>query len=143
MHGTIRPGHKWDVIVRKKLEGFVWWNLFTALNCQLKMGYPLYVHVDLFFYRESEEAKQQKEEEAVAIPNYGLIDYSASPLTSDQWPVQVADTQWSPHVQHPISAVPTTWATEPAAGDWDAAPVPPVTTTVIEVAAALASGWGE
>ncbi|XP_035550753.1 40S ribosomal protein SA-like [Juglans regia] len=116
MRGTIRPGHKWDVMV------------------------------DLFFYRESEEAKQQKEEEAVAIPNYGLIDYSAPSLASDQWPVQVADTKWSPHVQHPISAVPTTWATEPvalAAGDWDAAPVPPVTTTVIEGAAALASGWGE
>ncbi|KAF5452907.1 hypothetical protein F2P56_027861 [Juglans regia] len=117
MRGTIRPGHKWDVMV------------------------------DLFFYREPEEAKQQEEEEAVAIPDYGLGDYSAPPLASDQWPVQVADTQWNPDVQLPISAVPTTWATEPVAlaGDWDAAPAPPVTTTVIEGAApvAPASGWGE
>lgn len=77
------------------------------------MGYPLYVQVDLFFYREPEEAKQQEEEEAVPIPDYGLGDYSAPPLASDQWPVQGSDTQWNPDVQQPISAVPTTWATEP------------------------------
>ncbi|KAG2722549.1 hypothetical protein I3760_02G132100 [Carya illinoinensis] len=118
MRATIRPGHKWDVMV------------------------------DLFFYREPEEAKQQEEEEAVPIPDYGLGDYSAPPLASDQWPVQGSDTQWNPDVQQPISAVPTTWATEPVqlpvalAADWDAAQVPPLTTTVIE-GAPPASGWGE
>ncbi|XP_041018402.1 40S ribosomal protein SA-like [Juglans microcarpa x Juglans regia] len=114
MRGTIRPGHKWDVMV------------------------------DLFFYREPEEAKQQEEEEAVAIPDYGLTDYSAAPLASDQWPVQGSDAQWNPDVQQPISAVPaTTWGSEPVAMtvEWDAAPAPPLTTPVVEGAAPAASGW--
>ncbi|XP_035547989.1 40S ribosomal protein SA [Juglans regia] len=114
MRGTIRPGHKWDVMV------------------------------DLFFYREPEEAKQQEEEEAVAIPDYGLTDYSAAPLASDQWPVQGSDAQWNPDVQQPISAVPAaTWGSEPVAmtGEWDAAPAPPLTTPVVEEAAPAASGW--
>jgi small subunit ribosomal protein SAe len=25
MRGTIRPGHKWDIMVRKKVEGSFWW----------------------------------------------------------------------------------------------------------------------
>ncbi|KAG2728550.1 hypothetical protein I3843_01G206000 [Carya illinoinensis] len=116
MRGTIRPGHKWDVMV------------------------------DLFFYREPEEAKQQEEEEAVAMPDYGLADYSAAPFASDQWPVQVADSQWNPEVQQPISAVPaTTWGSEPVAamtGEWDAAAAPPLPTPpVVEGAPPAATGW--
>jgi small subunit ribosomal protein SAe len=75
------------------------------------MGHPLYVQVDLFFYREPEEAKQQDEEEAVALPDYG-VEYSAAPLVSDQWPLQGSDPQWT-DLQAPISAVPATWSQEP------------------------------
>ncbi|KAB1219682.1 40S ribosomal protein SA [Morella rubra] len=119
MRGTIRPGHKWDVMV------------------------------DLFFYREPEEAKPQEEEEAVAVPDYGLTDYAAAPLAGDQWPVQVSETQWNPDVQPPISAVPSSWAPEPVAltGEWDAIPEPLMTAPVIEGAVAAApaapvpTGW--
>jgi small subunit ribosomal protein SAe len=75
------------------------------------MGHPLYLQVDLFFYREPEEAKQQDEDETVAIPDYGL-EYSAPPLGSD-WTVPGADAQWNPDVQPPISAVPAAWNPEP------------------------------
>ncbi|GMY18272.1 40S ribosomal protein SA [Fagus crenata] len=109
MRGTIHVGHKWDVMV------------------------------DLFFYREPEEAKQQDEEEAVALPDYG-VEYSAAPLVSDQWPLQGSDPQWT-DLQAPISAVPATWSQEPVAvgGEWDAAPAP-ITTPIIE-GAAPATGW--
>lgn len=73
------------------------------------MGHSLYVQVDLFFYREPEEAKQQEEEEPAAIADYG-IEYSAAPLAADQWPVQGADTQWSTEVPPPV--VPGTWGSE-------------------------------
>ncbi|MBA0627967.1 hypothetical protein Godav_022757 [Gossypium davidsonii] len=82
MRGTIAPGQKWDVMV------------------------------DLFFYREPEEAKQQEEEEAIAAPDYGLpaADYGMVSLATDQWPAQIGD-QWSADmVQPPISGVP--------AGNW-------------------------
>ena len=75
------------------------------------MGHPLYLQVDLFFYREPEEAKQQDEDETVAIPDYGL-EYSAPPLGSD-WTVPGVDAQWNPDVQPPISAVPAAWNPEP------------------------------
>ncbi|MBA0778332.1 hypothetical protein Gotri_006203, partial [Gossypium trilobum] len=78
MRGTIAPGQKWDVMV------------------------------DLFFYREPEEAKQQEEEEAVAAPDYGLpaADFGMGALGTDQWPSQMGD-QWSADVvQPPISGVP-------------------------------------
>jgi small subunit ribosomal protein SAe len=76
----------------------------------------LYLQVDLFFYREPEEAKQQDEDETNAIPDYGNTDFSAQALASDQWPVQ-GDAQWNVDVQAPISAVPTTtWAAAPEPG---------------------------
>ncbi|KAF5732091.1 40S ribosomal protein SA-like [Tripterygium wilfordii] len=76
MRGTIRPGHKWDVMV------------------------------DLFFYREPEEAKQQEEEEeAVAATDY---------LPPTEY---VGPDQWGDVPQAPIP-------TAPGAG-WsaDAAPI--------------------
>ncbi|KAM3689591.1 hypothetical protein ACB098_09G059500 [Castanea mollissima] len=103
MRGTIRPGSRWEVMV------------------------------DLFFYREPEEAKQQEEEEeAQPMADYG-IEYNPAPLASDQWPVQgAADAQWIPDAQQPISAVTTAWTPEtgPAVitGEWDqiAPPIPAV-----------------
>ncbi|CAN1827860.1 40S ribosomal protein SA, partial [Linum perenne] len=103
MRGTIPQGHKWDIMV------------------------------DLFFYREPEEAKQQEEEEVAAI------DYAIPPpdygLSAGDWNAPVGDGQWtSDAAQPPISGVPAPFFTEPMlysaaaaplAGEWDAAPVPP------------------
>uniref|UniRef100_J3LPL1 Uncharacterized protein n=1 Tax=Oryza brachyantha TaxID=4533 RepID=J3LPL1_ORYBR len=49
MRGTILPGHKWEVMV------------------------------DLFFYRDPEEAKDQEEEEAAVGPEYAAVEYTAAP----------------------------------------------------------------
>ncbi|CAL4937901.1 unnamed protein product [Urochloa decumbens] len=79
MRGTILPGHKWEVMV------------------------------DLFFYRDPEEAKE--EEEAAAAPDFAAItDYQAA----DQW----GGDQWTSDVAAPPVAVGGTGA------EWGAAPAP-------------------
>ncbi|MBA0598242.1 hypothetical protein Gorai_008015 [Gossypium raimondii] len=117
MRGTIAPGQKWDVMV------------------------------DLFFYREPEEAKQQEEEEAVAAPDYGLpaADFGMSALGTDQWPSQMGD-QWSADVvQPPISGVPAiNWGDQVAvsADVWDPASAPPqIPGPGIDVSAPAPTGW--
>ncbi|KAA8541595.1 hypothetical protein F0562_022747 [Nyssa sinensis] len=125
MRNTIPQGHKWDVMV------------------------------DLFFYREPEEAKEQEEEDAPAGPDYG--DYSAPALggiPGDQWPGPITDTQWTPDVlQSSIPAVPTGGWTQdqavPVAADgWDTAAAPMPGTGLDVTAPALApspppaaTGW--
>ncbi|KAJ4978304.1 hypothetical protein NE237_009084 [Protea cynaroides] len=104
MRGTIRPGLKWDVMV------------------------------DLFFYREPEEAKEPEDDEIAAAPEYGGADYSAATLglPGDQWASQISDAQWVPEIA-PAGAVPgvssVDWpqAPVPLSGDgWDAAAEPAV-----------------
>ncbi|KAE7999001.1 hypothetical protein FH972_003489 [Carpinus fangiana] len=118
MRGTIRAGHKWDVMV------------------------------DLFFYREPEEAKQQDEEEPGAAQDYHA-DYSGGGALTE-WPGP--DTHWSADTaQQPISAVPgipATWATTPEqaplTGDWDSAPAPAPTQAIptpLEGSIPPATGW--
>ncbi|KAL9321939.1 hypothetical protein ACSQ67_009992 [Phaseolus vulgaris] len=100
MRGTIRPGHKWDVMV------------------------------DLFFYREPEEAKQQEEDEAAPAQDFA-IDFNDAGISSfpanRQWPGAL-DQAWTEEAPQPIPAVPTNWTPEAAAaGDWGEsvpAPVP-------------------
>ncbi|XVF27126.1 hypothetical protein REPUB_Repub14bG0079800 [Reevesia pubescens] len=119
MRGTIAPGQKWDVMV------------------------------DLFFYREPEEAKQQEEEEAVVAPDYGLpaADYGMGALGTDQWPSQLGDQWPTDVVQAPIAGVPAvSWGAEPVAVSadvWDAAaaPAPPIPGPGIDVATPAPSGW--
>ncbi|KAK1577949.1 hypothetical protein Q3G72_026245 [Acer saccharum] len=117
MRGTIRPGHKWDVMV------------------------------DLFFYREPEEAKQAEEEEMVQPIEYsgGAPDYTIN-LASDQWPTQMSDAQWPGETQKPISAVPgVPFFPEVVAGDgWDADVVPPppmAPVVATDVPAVQPTGW--
>lgn len=63
--------------------------------------------MDLYFYREPEEAKQQEEEEAVPAPDYGLPSTDFGALGSDQWPAQIGGGEWSTDVvQAPIPSVP-------------------------------------
>ncbi|QHO30992.1 40S ribosomal protein [Arachis hypogaea] len=85
MRGTIRPGLKWDVMM------------------------------DLFFYREPEEAKQQEEEELPATPNMPF------------------------KILQPIAAAPTNWAPDAAAGDWE--PVPAPQASVHEPGGVAPTGW--
>jgi small subunit ribosomal protein SAe len=109
MRGTILPGHKWEVMV------------------------------DLFFYRDPEEAKEQ-EEEAAAAPEFAAItDYPAG----DQWG---AGEQWPTETVAPpaTGAVGIEWgaAQAPAAGGWDQAGPPvsvPVEGVVPQVVAP--TGW--
>uniref|UniRef100_A0A0D6QYG9 Small ribosomal subunit protein uS2 n=1 Tax=Araucaria cunninghamii TaxID=56994 RepID=A0A0D6QYG9_ARACU len=103
MRGTILPGHKWDIMV------------------------------DLFFYREPEEAKEHEEEEATA-PEY--TEYAAAApalaLPGEQWGSEVVDPQWGApepvaiSVPVPPMAV-ADWTGAPgpiAAEGWDTAPAP-------------------
>lgn len=103
MRGTIVPGRKWDVMV------------------------------DLFFYREADEAKEREEEEiapAEYVPTFTL--------GAEQWPTEVADAQWESEAPAVPSIVP------PVAGaDWLAAPVPEAVAWDIAAAPAIpaAAGW--
>ncbi|CAN6935151.1 unnamed protein product, partial [Brassica oleracea] len=101
MRGTIRPAQKWDVMV------------------------------DLFFYREPEEAKPEDEDEVAPQAEFGLPapEYGGG----DQWTTAaIPDAAWPGEAQAPISAAPAagSWndSAAPAAaeGGWDAA-VPPTT----------------
>ncbi|GJY35999.1 40S ribosomal protein SA-like protein [Tanacetum coccineum] len=95
MRGVVPQGHKWEV------------------------------PVDLFFYREPEEAKEPEEEDA-AVADYN--DYAAGPIgMADQWgSAAIPDAQWSGEAAAPISGA-------PVAGGWTGADAP----------VAGADGWGE
>eukprot|EP00252_Welwitschia_mirabilis_P005987 TRINITY_DN165_c0_g1_i1.p1 TRINITY_DN165_c0_g1~~TRINITY_DN165_c0_g1_i1.p1 ORF type:complete len:319 (+),score=76.74 TRINITY_DN165_c0_g1_i1:181-1137(+) len=113
MRGSILPGHKWDIMV------------------------------DLFFYRDPEEAKKHEEEEAPPVAEYAP-DYVQPALGMEQWGSEVVDQQWPTAepgaVPVPTPAVPVaewgappgestegwdaTAAPVPSTAGWDAAPVP-------------------
>ncbi|KAI3855771.1 hypothetical protein MKX03_033451 [Papaver bracteatum] len=106
MRGTILPGHKWDVMV------------------------------DLFFYREPEETKDQEVDEGAGpVPDFGVTEYGGGMLANDQW---AGDAQWggdavaAPAVAAggdwndtgvPAAGVDVAW--EPAAAPVDTAVIPP------------------
>ncbi|KAH7850067.1 hypothetical protein Vadar_027329 [Vaccinium darrowii] len=95
MRNSIPQGHKWDIMV------------------------------DLFFYREPEESKEQQEEEA-PVQEYG--DYGTAALgMGDQWS-QLPEAQWQADQPAISGAVATGWTPDavPATGDgWVAAAAPP------------------
>ncbi|KAK7243701.1 hypothetical protein RIF29_38511 [Crotalaria pallida] len=98
MRGTIRPGHKWDVMV------------------------------DLFFYREPEETKQQEEDEAPTAQDFAIAGYDASgigsfPAAGSEWSAPI-EQSWTEAVPpQPIPAVPSNWTAE--TGDWGEAAAAP------------------
>ncbi|RLN35437.1 40S ribosomal protein SA-like [Panicum miliaceum] len=103
MRGTILPGHKWDVMV------------------------------DLFFYRDPEETKEE-EEEALVAPDYGAVAEYAAPGT-DNW-----GGDWGAG----DAAAPPAGTPAPTGADWTAAPAPPPAEGVWDAAAAppaAAPGW--
>ncbi|XP_059300041.1 small ribosomal subunit protein uS2-like isoform X2 [Lycium barbarum] len=111
MRGAISQGHKWDVMV------------------------------DLFFYREPEEAKEQEEE----APALDYADYSAGAALGGDWSSsQIPEAQWTADVAAPVP-VTGGWAGDGADGGWDAAAAPapvPVPLPVPDVAPTTgATGW--
>ena len=69
--------------------------------------------MDLFFYREPEEAKEPQEEEAPA-PDYG--DFTSAALgVQDSWGTSnIPEGEWTMAAQPPIPAVPAAgWPAEP------------------------------
>ncbi|XP_057776041.1 40S ribosomal protein SA-like [Salvia miltiorrhiza] len=94
MRGVIAPGHKWEVMV------------------------------DLFFYRDPEEAKAEELEEVLALPDYG--DYNAA-AGGDWSSAQIPDSQWAPDATGTIPPVASGWTADAGVGGdgWDAAAAPP------------------
>ena len=70
------------------------------------------MQVDLFFYREPEEAKEPEDELAVA----DYKDYGAGNVGMDDWAANITDAQWAGDAATaPISGAPV------AAGGWTGA----------------------
>ena len=90
---------------------------------------PWYVQVDLFFYREPEEAKEQEEEEVIAAPDYGVTDYSAPALAlGDQWTSsQIPEGQWGTDIVPP--PIPTVAGVDGV--DWAPAPGPSLSLSLL------------
>ncbi|WOL11570.1 hypothetical protein Cni_G20334 [Canna indica] len=118
MRGTIAPGRKWEVMV------------------------------DLFFYRDPEEAKEQEEEEAPVAPDFGAVPEYGAMVPNDQWTTEqwVTDAGAVPAVPAPVAGV--EWAAAPApvgADGWDAAAAPPVdgaaVAAAVPVPVPVPTGW--
>ncbi|CAA7033077.1 unnamed protein product [Microthlaspi erraticum] len=97
MRGTIRPQQKWDVML------------------------------DLFFYREPEEAKQLEDDEAPQA-DFGLP--APEYVAGGEWTTsQIPDAAWPGEAQAPIAAAPAaSWNEDgvaPAADGWETAAPPP------------------
>ena len=109
MRGTISPGPKWDVMV------------------------------DLFFYREPEEAKEQQEDEVPAIADYA--EYGGAALGGDWTSSQIPDAQWAADGATSVPVATGGWSGDAVVeGGWDAAAAPPAGVPEVTPAPA-ASGW--
>jgi len=94
MRGTILPGHKWEIMV------------------------------DLFFYRDPEEAKDLEEEDALAAPEYAAVAEYAAP-TGDTWGAEWPGAVAPPAaVEGQAGADWTAAAPVAAEGGWDAVAPP-------------------
>ncbi|CAD5171167.1 small ribosomal subunit protein uS2-like [Musa acuminata AAA Group] len=123
--------------------GCLFW-LLARMVLQMRGTIPLgrkwEVMVDLFFYRDPEEAKEQEEAEAPVAPEFGAVpDYGAM-VPNDQWTTE----QWMPDAAVPAGVPPvagvewTTGQAPVAAEGWDAAAAPPVEGVV---SPGVPSGW--
>ncbi|XLR53491.1 hypothetical protein S83_004163 [Arachis hypogaea] len=118
---------------KKHSIGCLFW-LLARMVLQMKgticLGLNWDVMVDLFFYREPEEAKQQEEEELPAAPEYAIQDFGAAgiagfPAADGEWEAVTAEQSWTePVPQQPIAAAHANWAPDAATGDWEPVPAP-------------------
>lgn len=87
---------------------FILWVLFSNFWC-FKFS-EFFWQVDLFFYREPEEAKEPEEEETPALPDYA--DYSAATVVGDWSSSQIPDAQWAPEMTGTLPPVASGWTGE-------------------------------
>jgi len=89
--------------------------------------------VDLFFYRDPEETKEQEEEEALVAPDYGAVAEYAAP----------ANDNWGGDWGAGDAAAPPTGAPAPTGADWTSTPAPSAEGVWDAAAAppAAAPGW--
>lgn len=118
--------------------GLMWWLLareVLRLKGSIKREAKWDVVVDLFFYRDPEDAEKEEQAKEVAAPAITAkpIDNEYVPPTTDNWPETIESTHrgnWgddAPVVPAPAApGVPAAddWATQaseavPSAGDWD------------------------
>jgi small subunit ribosomal protein SAe len=131
--------------------GALFWllaRMVLQMRGTISAAQPWDVMVDLFFYREPEEAKDRDEDEGAA-PEFAAVEYAAPALTGEQWGPEAAEAgQWEPEVAA-VAAPAAEWAAQagavPAAAGWDmGAPAPAGwdTTAAPDAPAAVApAGW--
>ncbi|KAG0469910.1 hypothetical protein HPP92_015994 [Vanilla planifolia] len=116
MRGTIRPGHSWEVMV------------------------------DLFFYRDPEEAKEQEEGEPPVAPDYGAVTEYTGMGASEQWNdlTTAAADGVAKTTEYTGPPVPVEGWNTPAAANSDGV-LPPVSVAGWDEAAApvAPTGWEE
>lgn len=128
--------------------GCLFWllaRMVLSMRGTIPIGQKWEIMVDLFFYRDPEEAKEHEEEEqpAAAI-EYPTAEYTASadfPATGGhEW--AAADTNWAADATVPAESTWTGAAAAPAADGWDhvAAP-PPVVADIASTPVVVATGW--
>ncbi|RRT55956.1 hypothetical protein B296_00043015, partial [Ensete ventricosum] len=96
--------------------------------------------VDLFFYRDPEEAKEQEEEEAPVAPEFGAVPGYGAMVPNEQWTTEqwMPDVGAVPAVVLPLVPPGVEWTAAQApmaAGEWDAAAAPPADGAVAPPAA--------
>ncbi|CAL0302219.1 unnamed protein product [Lupinus luteus] len=102
--------------------------------------------VDLFFYRDPEEAKQQDEDEVIPGADYAIQDFNTTTIggivADGQWPTAV-DSSWTDSIPQPIPALPgaVTWTAAPDAGEWGDSVAPPQQIPAPEIENVQPSGW--
>ncbi|KAI3951639.1 hypothetical protein MKW92_002882 [Papaver armeniacum] len=65
--------------------GCLFWMLARMVQTNARHHSPR-AQVDLFFYREPEETKDQEVDEGAGpVPDFGVIEYGDSMLADDQW----------------------------------------------------------
>jgi small subunit ribosomal protein SAe len=128
--------------------GCLFWllaRMVLSMRGTIPIGQKWEIMVDLFFYRDPEEAKEHEEEEqpAAAI-EYPTAEYTANtdfPATGGhEW--AAADTNWAADAPVPAES---TWtgaaAAAPAVDGWDHVAAPPPVVADIASTPVAATGW--
>lgn len=99
-----------SVLVRMSINFRLWFSQICRVCVTLFVltSSVALLQVDLFFYRDPEEAKDQEEAEAIVATDFGAVPEYAGMGGTDQWN---ATEQWDMGAGAPVSSVPSTeWA---------------------------------